>query len=68
MKQYKEIHFKATSSFTGCKSISMLLLDLGNGDFETLSGTVIHIFEKIPFMRDIYANKNWFTATKYHFN
>lgn len=68
MKEYKELRFKSTSMLDGCKEISMHLINLGNGDYETLSGTIIHIFDKLPFMRNIPANKHWFVNAKYHFN
>lgn len=51
------------------KEIDLDLKPYSTGnDFENEFGTVIHIFDSLPFMRNIPANKGWFKQNIYHFN
>lgn len=49
------------------KQIILELKELGNNNFETANGTVMHVFDSMPFMRDIKSNQHWFIKNIYHF-
>lgn len=44
------------------------VIDLGNNNYETIGGTVIHIFNNVPYLRNIPSNKEWFNNNIYHFD
>lgn len=44
------------------------LIYLGNNNYENLNGTMFHIFNGVPYLRNIPSNKEWFGKNIYHFN
>jgi len=43
-------------------------MEVGKNDLMLISGTIIHVWDTVPYMRNIPDNKQWFTSYIYHFN
>lgn len=50
------------------EKITTELIYLGNNNFENENGSVVHIFDNLPYLRNIPVNKGWFNQNIYHFN
>lgn len=57
------------STVNGVKtSVKMKVRYLQGNEVETMGGTSIHVFDRVPYMRPIKANEGWFKSPVYSWN